>query len=696
MSQAEALLNSLSETVPLHKHPVPDSDTYFLIDPYTRQIENTNYNKTVLMRGDHNSERFTFELPRYVDGHDMSLCNRVIVHFDNVGDTIENINSDVAYTDDLRLNPDNPETVICSWLIRREATQIVGILSFSLQYLCVEGDEITYEWNTDSYDDIEIRKSKQNGEAAITKYTNVLEQWRSQIFGAGDSVMANISSEGANQITAVKEASATEQEAIELKGAETLATIPDDYEDVYAMASEALRTKADGVVCEAEGTAIVVNDASDDHIRGLNLYGKSTQFTTTGKNLLPTTLVTGVTRNGITFTPKFGPDGELLYIDANGTATDLAYITVVSTLNLPEGEYILSGCPDGGSASTYDIRFNGTPARDYGEGSRFNITADSLQNSVTCVVNSGMWVNGLRFYPMIRPASIEDSSFEPYTSGVASPSPDVPRTIVNVEKPIVNVCGKNLIPYPYINESIVSNGITFTVNSDGSVTANGTSTGTAYFPLQSISSYSDVCPIQKGHYVLSGAPIEYCRVAIGIWKNEKRISTESAYVNKPYNVIISDDDVRFDIVCTVDAGITLNNAVFRPQLEVGDIPTAYEPYIGRSIALAGTLSGIPVTTGANYIPGNYTDENGQEWICDEVDLERGVLIQRLYTRVFDGVDNETIARYAERENVYGFTLKFTDANMEKLAHVAYCTHFENIVTGISSANKECFLCGAGF
>ena len=55
MSQAEALLNSLSETVVEHKHVVPDSDTYFLIDPYSRQIENTNYQKTVLMRGDHNS-----------------------------------------------------------------------------------------------------------------------------------------------------------------------------------------------------------------------------------------------------------------------------------------------------------------------------------------------------------------------------------------------------------------------------------------------------------------------------------------------------------------------------------------------------------------------------------------------------------------------------------------------------------------
>ena len=36
------------------------------------------------------------------------------------------------------------------------------------------------------------------------------------------------------------------------------------------------------------------------------------------------------------------------------------------------------------------------------------------------------------------------------------------------------------------------------------------------------------------------------------------------------------------------------------------------------------LPGIPVTSG-----GNYTDENGQQWVCDEVDLARGVYVQRV-------------------------------------------------------------------
>ena len=43
------------------------------------------------------------------------------------------------------------------------------------------------------------------------------------------------------------------------------------------------------------------------------------------------------------------------------------------------------------------------------------------------------------------------------------------------------------------------------------------------------------------------------------------------------------------------------------------------------------LPGIPVTSG-----GNYTDPQGQQWVCDEVDLERGVKVQRIYKVDVDG------------------------------------------------------------
>ena len=57
----------------------------------------------------------------------------------------------------------------------------------------------------------------------------------------------------------------------------------------------------------------------------------------------------------------------------------------------------------------------------------------------------------------------------------------------------------------------------------------------------------------------------------------------------------------------------------------------YEPYREQLLTLPTPtgLPGIPVTSG-----GNYTDQSGQQWVCDEVDLERGVKVQRVTTIVF--------------------------------------------------------------
>lgn len=185
MSQAEELLDSLDETIPTHQHVVIDSDSYFIIDPITRAVENTSGSKNLLMQYDHASERYTFELPRYVEGHDMSLCTAVKVHYNNIesGTLIEN--ADVNDLDDLHVDPTDANKVICSWLIKRQATQLVGSLNFLVQYLCATSDgTITYEWHSDIYKNIEIREGRNNGPAAVSDYTDILEQWRAKLSGA--------------------------------------------------------------------------------------------------------------------------------------------------------------------------------------------------------------------------------------------------------------------------------------------------------------------------------------------------------------------------------------------------------------------------------------------------------------------------------------------------------------------------------
>lgn len=78
------------------------------------------------------------------------------------------------------------------------------------------------------------------------------------------------------------------------------------------------------------------------------------------------------------------------------------------------------------------------------------------------------------------------------------------------------------------------------------------------------------------------------------------------------------------------------HAFWDVQIEEGGTATAYEEYRdgGRVIVYRLPLQGIPVTSG-----GNYTDEDGQQWICNEIDLERRVYVQRVSKLIMDGTEN---------------------------------------------------------
>lgn len=63
-----------------------------------------------------------------------------------------------------------------------------------------------------------------------------------------------------------------------------------------------------------------------------------------------------------------------------------------------------------------------------------------------------------------------------------------------------------------------------------------------------------------------------------------------------------------------------------PVIATVSEPATYSPYREQLLTLPTPtgLPGIPVTSG-----GSYTDSTGQQWVCDEVDLERGVRVQRV-------------------------------------------------------------------
>ena len=80
------------------------------------------------------------------------------------------------------------------------------------------------------------------------------------------------------------------------------------------------------------------------------------------------------------------------------------------------------------------------------------------------------------------------------------------------------------------------------------------------------------------------------------------------------------------------------------------------------------LPGIPVTSG-----GNYTDENGQQWVCDEVDLTRGVRVQRITKIKLTSSMKWTKAG----NNVDRYFCMFDGID----AAGTFCTHFSAAING---------------
>lgn len=165
-----------------HSHSVYDTDPHFKIDPISRAITNDESKKTVLMQNDHNSERFSFEIPKVVEGHDIMLCNKVEIHYTNADSTKQGVNYGVYEVTDMIVDPGNADRVIFTWLVSENATQYAGSLSFTVLFSCVENGLSVYRWNTAINNSVSIAKSMNNGEALAEAFPDILVQWKTELF----------------------------------------------------------------------------------------------------------------------------------------------------------------------------------------------------------------------------------------------------------------------------------------------------------------------------------------------------------------------------------------------------------------------------------------------------------------------------------------------------------------------------------
>lgn len=165
-----------------HNALIIDSDAHFTIDAITRQIKNTASTKVTVIQYDHNSERFTFSLPRFIEGHDMLEVDKAEVHYINVGSGGAGQKAGIYEITDLKIDDKGENKVNGSWLLSQNATSLPGSLNFMLRFSCFDDEgNLEYVWNTAVFSGISVSTGMYNSEIIVEKYADVLEQWRISI-----------------------------------------------------------------------------------------------------------------------------------------------------------------------------------------------------------------------------------------------------------------------------------------------------------------------------------------------------------------------------------------------------------------------------------------------------------------------------------------------------------------------------------
>ena len=443
----------------------------------------------------------------------------------------------------------------------------------------------------------------------------------------------------------------------------------------------------------ASGEHIHLDDSADSKIVEFGLYGKAKQNTTSGKNLIPYPYAGRTpTENGITFTDN--GDGA---ITVNGTATANASFYLCLPLLLPKGSYTLSDNVATVNTHTqvylHDSPFT-TLATSYG--TKTFTLEEETKLTVRINVLSGATVSNLTFYPMIRLAEIEDNTWEPYTGGVPSPNPvysqeiEVAGSSGSVE---VKSVGKNLIPYPYYQSDSTEAEVSYKVNSDGSVTANGTALNNSYFRFRSREDNpSSALWLEPGDYILSGTPSNITASNPFIWLGTVNDDGTATFLTGHYGsetsgklfTLTKRSQIHVQIVVNKD--VTVSNLTFKPMIRLAsDTDNTWEPYKGKTATFPtpNGLAGIKVDNG-----GNYTDSNGQQWICDEVVKYAdgsGEYVQRIGNVIADGTTNNGIKQYGyNNTNFYRFSVSldkngkhFTDNNNPIISDKFVCVPWKD-------------------
>ena len=263
-------------------------------------------------------------------------------------------------------------------------------------------------------------------------------------------------------------------------------------------------------------------------------------------------------------------------------------------------------------------------------------------------------------------------NIEPVQNGSGDPSPSNIRSISGWNEANIVRCGKNFINSKAVQSQTI-NGVTFTVNSDGSVTANGTATENAIFYLyDSNNNGLDINTLKH----LNGKTVT---ISSGLGANEN-VYIYGWHIKGTNSVsTVSADSVTFtfaigtgaNITLQIKSGYTANNVVFKPQLELGSTATAYEPYDSNTYTISfGAAS--PVYGGT-------------------LDVTTGELtVDKLYRELSSSIQWTKSSSYSGGFYTAAYNLA-VDGHNPKTFTPFICSHAKSVTEVAQYANGTCYM-----
>lgn len=666
MTEAEKLLQETKSAVVAETQ----TEDICVIDSDMRIIDIPEQFKVLGVESDKDVKAMRFRIPKTYKGTDLSAFT-ISVNYQNARGT-----KGRYIVTDKKVSGDQIEF---SWTVGKTATVYRGDTRFIVCMRLTGSDGvIKKEFNTTLATMTVLEGLEVDDPVIEQEEKDIIAQLLQIVDDKSKEAVQAVTEEGTKQIKAVQAA------------AQEIAADREQIKTNKADIADLMQTKAGAIINSARGERIAVGDSADAFFEGLKLFGKSEQIQTKGYQLfdaskIPTKAAYGatITNNGdgsFTISGSGNLTGNILiqYALTNEEAKKLFKAGRVTLKGDKTSPFIYLKFKNA-AGTIKELQTIREDSARYLDLTSEHINSEGFQASLGICGNSGSAIVPGTVKPMVYQDG--DGTWESFSDGKASPSMEYkqdPESVGDGGNIELGVFGKNLCPISSMTDR--------EDNSSGSVYLTDMPICEKYTLSCNVTKYQDDTRTNTRITIVlrysDGTNKEF-RSSNDADNSErdgvKRFKTVTATLDKHKKLIGI-------IIRALDYSVyegTLHAIAENIQLECGSEATDFVPYQdlrSTQFSTPNGLLGLPVDSG-----GNYTDSNGQQWVCDEMDFGRGKHVQRVKKAVFNGSEDWNLESISQKgfANFYVRNLSGIRTYSNVLSN-----QFKNQTTVISETTEE--------